>query len=182
VQTIKSLSGRLIVHVFFGSEDIRGNTLRFAQLLLELNRVQEIRVAVSASFADTASLEALRHSSDGRMSWQMVGSRMAEHMAGCDVAVGAPGQATWERACLGLPALYIAVSDTQIPVLERLGGEGFCVSLGSDRDLSDESFRASCEMFLSNTEGLQAMRAKATSIVDGMGSSRVADALGALSP
>jgi UDP-2,4-diacetamido-2,4,6-trideoxy-beta-L-altropyranose hydrolase len=39
--------------------------------------------------------------------------RMAELMAAADLAVGAGGTATWERCCMGLPALVICIADNQ---------------------------------------------------------------------
>lgn len=164
-----------VLHLFFGSEDTRGNTARFARLALELPRVLEVRVAVSPRFADTAALEALRQSYARRMSWEVVGQRMAEHMAGCDVAVGAPGQSTWERACLGLPALYVAISDNQVPILRRLEEAGLCAYLDTDRDLTDEAFKARCSAFLDDRSALARMRETALGAVDGLGCARVAD-------
>jgi UDP-2,4-diacetamido-2,4,6-trideoxy-beta-L-altropyranose hydrolase len=169
-------SGRpRVIHVFFGTEDTKANSLRFARLLLRIDPALEIRVAVSARYPDPDGLDELRRSSDGRMSWEMVGPRMAEHMAGCDVAVGAPGQATWERACLGLPAIYVPVSDNQVAILERLRAAGLCAYLDIDRNLSDEAFQHGCSSFLSNVEELEAMSARALSAVDGLGSVRVAE-------
>jgi UDP-2,4-diacetamido-2,4,6-trideoxy-beta-L-altropyranose hydrolase len=164
-----------VMHLFFGSEDSRGNTARFAQLALKLPHVLEVRVAISPHFADTAALETLRQSHAGRMSWEVVGPRMAEHMASCDVAFGAPGQSTWERACLGLPALYVAVSDNQVPILRRLDEAGLCAYLDTDRNLTDEAFKARCSAFLGDRPALARMRETALGAVDGLGCGRVVD-------
>ncbi len=40
-------------------------------------------------------------------------NRMAELMAAADLAIGAGGSATWERCCLGLPALTICTAGNQ---------------------------------------------------------------------
>jgi UDP-2,4-diacetamido-2,4,6-trideoxy-beta-L-altropyranose hydrolase len=164
-----------VLHVFFGSEDSRGNTTRFARLALELEHVLEVRVAVSPRYTDTAGLEALRRAHAGRMSWEAVGPRMAEHMAGCDLAIGAPGQSTWERACLGLPALYIAIADNQVPILRRLADSGLCAYLGTDRNLTDAGFKAGCAAFLGDRAALEKMRETALGAVDGLGCARVVD-------
>ena len=102
---------------------------------------------------------------------------MAEHMSGCDVAIGAPGMATWERACLGIPGAYIAVAENQIPILKNLEAQGFCAFIGVDRDLTDRQFVASLESFLENAAGLLAMRELGMAAVDGRGAKRVASAL-----
>ena len=167
----------LIVHTFFGSEDVGGNALRFAPLVLEIKGVREVRVAVSPHFQYMSKLDDLRRHHDGRLTWRVAGASMAEHMAGCDIAFGAPGQATWERACLGLPAVYVAISKNQVQILERLAAEEFCVFLGIDRALSDDDFLVGFSRFVSDRRGLAAMQAKSMSVVDGLGSSRVADAV-----
>ena len=175
IRSMRNWGRPRVIHVFFGTEDARANTLRFTRLLLRIDPALEIRVAVSARYPDPASLDELHRASDGRMTWEAVGPKMAEHMAGCDAALGAPGQATWERACLGLPALYVAVSDNQVAILERLREAGLCAYLDVDRNLSDEAFQHGCMSFLSGVEALEAMSARALSAVDGMGSERVAD-------
>lgn len=40
-------------------------------------------------------------------------SRMAELMASADLAIGAGGTATWERCCLGLPAIAVSTAENQ---------------------------------------------------------------------
>ena len=94
---------------------------------------------------------------------------MAEHMSGCDVAIGAPGMATWERACIGIPGAYIAVAENQIPILQNLEARGFCIFIGIDRDLVDCQFIESVESFLGNAAGLVAMREMGMAAVDGLG-------------
>ena len=39
---------------------------------------------------------------------------MAEIMANADIAIGASGSTTWERCCLGLPTIQIAIAKNQI--------------------------------------------------------------------
>src|SRR5882724_11317558 len=41
-----------VVHVFFGSEDAAGNTQRFSRILMTLDKVREVRVAVSPWYRD----------------------------------------------------------------------------------------------------------------------------------
>ncbi len=167
----------VIVHAFFGSEDLVGNALRFPPLMLKVKGVGEVRVAVSPQFKFATELEALRQQHPARLSWRVAGPDMAEHMAGCDIAVGSPGQATWERACLGLPAALVAIADNQVPILERLADEKFCVFLGVDRVLGDDDFLAGFSRFVSDRNALAALRKKSLETVDGLGSDRVASAV-----
>jgi spore coat polysaccharide biosynthesis predicted glycosyltransferase SpsG len=102
---------------------------------------------------------------------------MAEHMSECDIAIGAPGMATWERACLGLPAAYVAVSENQIPILEKLAAQGFCAFIGLDRDIADKYFVETVTEFVGDGRKLAAMRDLGMVAVDGLGTERVASAL-----
>jgi UDP-4-amino-4,6-dideoxy-N-acetyl-beta-L-altrosamine N-acetyltransferase len=45
---------------------------------------------------------------------------MAEIMANADIAIGAAGSTTWERCCLGLPAIQIVVAKNQSLIAELL--------------------------------------------------------------
>jgi len=164
------------VHVFFGSEDARGNTQRFSRILLTIQKVREVRAAVSRQYRYAQALEQLHALHGERFNWCIPDDRMAEHMAGCNVAIGAPGQATWERACLGLPAAYVATSDTQLPILEHLESVGFCSFLGVDHQIEDEEFRSSVERFLDGPSQLSRMRKRSMEVVDGYGAARAAEA------
>ncbi len=50
--------------------------------------------------------------------------RVAEIFAAADLAVGAAGTASWERAWLGLPALVVAVAENQREVARGLAAAG----------------------------------------------------------
>lgn len=45
---------------------------------------------------------------------------MAELMANADLAIGAAGATTWERCCLGLPAIQLVIADNQWQVAQAL--------------------------------------------------------------
>ena len=45
---------------------------------------------------------------------------MAEIMANSDIAIGASGATTWERCCLGLPAIQIVIAENQNTIAKSL--------------------------------------------------------------
>ena len=53
---------------------------------------------------------------------------MAKLMAEVDLAVGAGGTTTWERACLGLPAIVTAIADNQRDNVRALAAAGAALS------------------------------------------------------
>ena len=49
---------------------------------------------------------------------------MAGLMSRADLAIGAGGSSTWERACLGLPSLTLILADNQADLARRPEGRG----------------------------------------------------------
>ena len=62
---------------------------------------------------------------------------MAELMAAADLAIGAGGSTTWERCCLGLPALSICVADNQGRQVADAAAAGLLYAPSSAGDLVD---------------------------------------------
>ena len=177
LKNLERAGALLDVHVFFGSFDPRRLALRFAPLIACLESVCNISISVSEGFNAREPLEDLRLQSNGRIRWRIPGADMASHMAACDVAIGAPGHTTWERACLGLPAAYVAVSGNQVDILKRLADTGLCAYLGDARALDDRQFLQGAKDFLADRGRLVRMRRLAMQAVDGEGAARVSRAL-----
>lgn len=96
---------------------------------------------------------------------------MAECMAAADYAVCAAGSTTWERFCLGLPALTLVVADNQRQVGQRLAA--FCDVLTPD-ELDDRFPRLWQELSLAK---LQAESRVIRQIIEGRGAERVVAAM-----
>lgn len=168
---------QLTVHVFFGGSDTDNHTFRISRMLLRGLDSVRLCAAVGKGYTGMAELQQLESEFGSRFSWKAGVTDMAAHMAACDVALGAPGGATWERACIGLPAAYLAVSKNQIPIIERLQASGFCVYLGEVQSVDESAFVAGMRHFLSRATALQAMRTLGMKAVDGGGAQRVVEAL-----
>lgn len=68
-----------------------------------------------------------------QMPWQtevLVGvGNMAELMAESDLAIGAAGSTSWERCCLGLPTIQVALAQNQVAIAQALSQAGAAVML-----------------------------------------------------
>jgi UDP-2,4-diacetamido-2,4,6-trideoxy-beta-L-altropyranose hydrolase len=97
---------------------------------------------------------------------------LAPLMAKSDIAIGAGGTTTWERLCLGLPALVVTVSDNQIPLTEELDRRGLVRWLGHEGSVCVESMAS---MLRELVEGgvNDAWRVRCAALVDGLGVERV---------
>lgn len=65
-------------------------------------------------------------------------NRMAELMAGADLGVGAAGSAIWERCCMGLPSVVIAVAKNQVRAATALASSGVAEYVGVAQEISSE--------------------------------------------
>ncbi|TMO76932.1 UDP-2,4-diacetamido-2,4,6-trideoxy-beta-L-altropyranose hydrolase [Pseudoalteromonas sp. S3776] len=54
---------------------------------------------------------------------------MADLMCKHDIAIGAPGSTSWERACVGLPSIVIGLADNQQTICKNLDAVGAAISV-----------------------------------------------------
>ncbi len=96
-------------------------------------------------------------------------SAMAGLMAAADLAIGAAGTTSWERCCVGLPAIAVVLADNQRMIVRGLQAAG-AARLGSLDEL--ELARQIGEM-ASDPPGLQQMAEAAAAVTDGQGARRI---------
>lgn len=100
---------------------------------------------------------------------------MARRMANADFSIGAAGSTSWERCCLGLPTLMVALADNQLEsgrALRRAGAAAFIESVDKLRFILASEVEA---LLISGS--LQDMSRAAASITDGLGLLRIRDLL-----
>ena len=103
--------------------------------------------------------------------------KMAELMATADLAIGAGGSATWERCCLGLPALSICVADNQKKQIADAAQEGFIYAPQIGEDLI-VTIKNHLITLLENENLRNLISRKGMQAVDGLGVVRIINHLG----
>ncbi len=98
---------------------------------------------------------------------------MAERMLTADLAIGAGGTTSWERCCLGLPALTIITADNQKMVGNVLDKVGAVRILGISQKISVENIKKNLERLLKNSIYLHNMSQVGFGVTDGLGVKRV---------
>lgn len=102
---------------------------------------------------------------------------VAELMTRADLAIGACGSMSWERCCVGLPALGIVTSENQKLLASELESAGAIELLGladtvTSQDISDHLVR-----LYEQPDALLRMSQESRGLCDGRGAARVAQAL-----
>lgn len=98
---------------------------------------------------------------------------MMELMARADLAVGAAGTASWERCCVGLPALLVTIADNQVQVAAELAARRAAINLGADNDALPERLRTLLVRLSRRPQMLSQLSRRAARLVDGIGVERV---------
>jgi spore coat polysaccharide biosynthesis predicted glycosyltransferase SpsG len=93
-------------------------------------------------------------------------------MADSDLAIGAAGATSWERCCMGLPAIVFLQAENQYELANALQRAGAAALVTSASNLQNQ-FAALLDAFLSAPQKLNEMSKASAAIVDGMGTRSV---------
>ena len=98
---------------------------------------------------------------------------LAGLMVRADLAIGAGGATTWERACLGLPSLVTAIAMNQLKSTQALHNHGHLQSLGTEAWVSIEEITSALLARLHDPD----TKVAGSGLTDGWGVSRQAIAM-----
>lgn len=102
-------------------------------------------------------------------------NNMAELMRDADLALGAAGSTAWERCCMGLPTMQVALADNQRHIAKALTDHGAAVWV--ERHHWANAVGTACATLLIRPEAMIAMSKAAAAVTDGLGANRVARSL-----
>jgi UDP-2,4-diacetamido-2,4,6-trideoxy-beta-L-altropyranose hydrolase len=105
---------------------------------------------------------------------------MAELMTRADLAIGAGGVMSWERCCLALPTIAVDIADNQTGALTALASSGAVAYLGSASSVTVDQIAGTLQSMLDDPARTRAMGEAARALVDGLGTSRVREAMRSL--
>ncbi|TCO71633.1 UDP-2,4-diacetamido-2,4,6-trideoxy-beta-L-altropyranose hydrolase [Rhodovulum euryhalinum] len=98
---------------------------------------------------------------------------MADRMLRADLCIGAGGGTAWERCCLGLPTVAVAVAENQVAWIDALAARGAVEPL-SLAEARAGGLRGALEATIARAP---AMARAAAALCDGQGAARVLDAI-----
>jgi UDP-2,4-diacetamido-2,4,6-trideoxy-beta-L-altropyranose hydrolase len=99
---------------------------------------------------------------------------MAERMAAADLFIGAGGSMSWERACLGLPGITLAIADNQLALGARIAAAGEGIDLGMATAEVFADLPAALDRLIAAPDTVRAMGNALMARCDGHGAARVA--------
>jgi UDP-2,4-diacetamido-2,4,6-trideoxy-beta-L-altropyranose hydrolase len=97
---------------------------------------------------------------------------MAERMLEADLAIGAGGTTSWERCCLGLPALAVISAENQQMVSKELDEKGAIRLLGIGREICAVDIKKNIERLMLKPIQLHNMSQAGFGVTDGLGVKR----------
>ncbi|MFH1373077.1 MAG: UDP-2,4-diacetamido-2,4,6-trideoxy-beta-L-altropyranose hydrolase [bacterium] len=163
--------------IFFGGVDTTNETAKALEAIHLTGRSDiTVDVVVGSANLHREQIEAASSSMPNVMLHYQV-ENMAELMVRADLAVGGGGTTTWERCCLGLPALVIAVAENQIEIAQQVHQLGAVLYLGRGEEVTIENFCTALNKLVDKPLVLRDMRRKAVGLVDGGGAGRVCNIL-----
>lgn len=168
------------VLVYFGGVDAANLTGRSLEALLAADcRDLDVDVVLPVASPHRESIRDFAGRLGGVCIHETLPS-LSRLMAMADLAIGAAGTTSWERLCLGLPALVVTLSENQRLIAEALQANDLVLWLGHHDAVTVAHLAQALRQML--LQGLPAdWSARCRAAVDGGGADRVA-ALMALSP
>jgi UDP-2,4-diacetamido-2,4,6-trideoxy-beta-L-altropyranose hydrolase len=164
--------------VFLGGADPDSITEKVLRVIDSI-RTDELLVTVVLGAANPhrSAIEALYGSQSGyRVIIQT--DNMAQLMVEADAAIGAGGTSTWERCCLGLPSIALAIADNQLEVVHEVAKVGACLYVGPHQQISDEKVAMDIGLLISNPSLRKTISEASLRLVDGLGCDRVSKEMG----
>lgn len=163
------------VLIYFGGSDPADLTGRALRAVLKSNpALRQVDVVVGASYAHGLRLTEISAPYPNVAIHQNLPS-LAPLMLAADLAIGGAGTTSWERLCLRLPALVVAMADNQLPNARLLNQAGVVKWIG-DLASSESALKARIAPYLTGRSEDLWPRLDIVP-VDGRGAARVATAV-----
>ena len=170
------------VMIYFGGGADAANVTRLAVQVFQAPELVhiELDIVVGAAYAHQSSLEELV-AQRGKSTVHRQLPDLADLMAKADLAIGAGGATTWERCCIGLPAIVISIAENQRPACEALSADKQIDYLGHVDQVNSELIRDRVLSFQKKPNLLRDLSEQGIKLVDGCGTDRILGEVRAIS-
>ena len=165
------------VFLFMGGAD-RTNVTTTVLEALTFSRQADlaIDVVVGGTSPHTADVEAVcANLANARLHRQV--ENMADLMMEADLAIGATGTTTWERAALGLPTLAVSVADNQRDIAHYANAAGILTWIGDAETIALNEWTHFIDDACASADRLRRQSEVGLDLVDACGTQRVVEAM-----
>jgi UDP-2,4-diacetamido-2,4,6-trideoxy-beta-L-altropyranose hydrolase len=165
------------VLVYFGGAENSGLTTMAVDAWTQLDRDDvALDVAIGRNNPQRKGIEELIADKSNAQIHDLVPT-LAPLMAGADLAIGAAGATSWERLCLGLPALVITLAANQRPIAEALHQRGLIHWLGHVGTVTAAQLQDQLQSMVETDRVRELAQRCRAATVDGRGTDRVMAAM-----
>ncbi len=162
--------------IFFGGAD-PNNCTEFVLDVLLNNSLRKFDITVVIGGQHPVLRDLRRRAATEDFKLHIQSGDIARLMSGADLCIGGGGVSTWERCCVGLPCLIIAIAANQEPIAKAVSDAGAARYLGRQVDLDAKTVSNEFLNLVDDSEALRQMSARAMSLVDGRGVERTVEIL-----
>jgi UDP-2,4-diacetamido-2,4,6-trideoxy-beta-L-altropyranose hydrolase len=164
------------VLISLGLTDVEGITERVVGILRPMLGDLILDVVVGSAAPSLPGLCAAAKC-DPHLRLHVDSHEMAQLMATADIAVGAGGSSTWERAALGLPTATVVLADNQRPMARAMARDGLTLTADVAAPGFEDDLIGALHKLIGDAALRRTISHKAAAACDGLGAQRVADAL-----
>ena len=163
--------------VFLGGSDATNQTSKVLEALMEPSFAHlQVDVVIGQNHPDIECVAAQAATRPGTTLYQDLPT-LAPLMVRADLMISAGGSTTWERMCLGLPAIVISVAANQTPPNLALANAGYIVFLGDKNEVSSPDIAKAITRCLESPAALKAQSRLCQKLVAGDGAQMICQQL-----
>lgn len=161
------------IHVSFGFGDPGSAAALALDGILQSRLDVDVDVVLASGAAERGKVERRIALRPDRFRLHLDVANMAGLLAGADLAIGGGGATAWERCCLALPTVLVAIAENQAGVCEALRRAGAGLALGPLAEVGAGKVAAALLGLAYDPSGRSAMARNAAALCDGRGTRRV---------
>jgi len=163
--------------IAMGGSDPAGLTLKAVRALDRLDEDFESVIIVGAGFCHRQALRDLLGQTRRRFAVREDVSEMSAAMAQADLAVCSFGMTSYELAAMGVPAACVCLTEDHAESASALVAAGMGISVGVNDQDTETRLAAAVEGLLVDKNARAQMSTQARELLDGRGTSRIAELL-----
>lgn len=161
------------IFVFFGGSDPTNETEKVLHAVQRLNKPDiAVDVVVGSANPYVDKVQHIANLLPNAKVYEQI-NNIASLMDSADLAIGAGGTTTWERCCVGVPSIIIAVADNQQYIAEQSANTGAAIYLGISNSVNVEGIEQAIRELFVDSDRMEQMGRKCMQLVDHEGAMRV---------